>query len=252
MLTSLAGGRWLARLGGQAVRHVVLGKGVTVQDLAARLPEPEALRARCRAFGVLDAVFSLTYPKYHFTASWREGVDLAHMENGGGDHWDIVFEPAGVFVYGFDHESEATPWRDEPRAHWPGLLDGLPASLARWPEEAEFQFEDFFDATLCIWRETGDDAWHCGPVEFDGDASSTDGSSWLFDEIADAADGDVNGSGAYLDHAKYYFERTIDAEAARAVMAGEPLTAELVRALNSGADFAEVAKIARRAGYPVG
>src|SRR6185437_5757092 len=71
-------------------------------------------------------------------------------------------------------------------------------------------------------------------------------------DLADAADGDVNGSGAYLDHAKYYFERTIDAEAVRAVMAGEPLTAELVRALNSGADFAEVAKIARRAGYPVG
>lgn len=230
---------------------MVFTERVTVQDLAARLPEPEALRARCRAFGVLDAVFSLTYPKYCFTASWRGGVDLAHMENGGGDHWDIVFEPAGVFLYGFDHESEATPWRDEPRAHWPGLLDGLPASLARWTEEAEFQFEDFFDATLCIWRETGDAAWHCGPVEFDGHASSTDGSGWLFDDIAGGSGSDDDGD-AYLDHARYYFERAIDAEAVRAVMAGEPLTVELVRALNSGADFVEVAKIARRAGYPVG
>lgn len=218
---------------------------VTVQDLTARLPEPETLRAACRAFGVLDSVFATEYPKYHFTAAWRDGVDLAHMENGGGDQWDIVFEPAGVFLYGFDHESEATPWRDEPRAHWPGLLDGLPASLARWTEEEAFQFEDFFDATVCIWREAGDTAWRCGPVEFDGHASSDDGSSWMFNDIAEGT------AEAYLDHAENYFERRIDADAVRAVLVGEPLTAELVRTLNPDADFGKVAEIARRAGHPV-
>ncbi|WP_370348992.1 hypothetical protein [Catenulispora sp. EB89] len=218
---------------------------MTVQDLAARLPEPEELRTTCRAFGVLDAAFSLKYPKYMFTAAWQPGVDLARMDNGGGDHWDIAFEPAGVFLYGFDHESEATPWRDEPRAHWPGLLDGLPPTLARWTEEKAFLFEEFFDATLCIWRETADSAWHCGPVEFDGDASSTDGSGWMFGSVLEG------GVAGYIDHAKYYFEREIDAEAVRAVFAGEPLTAELVRVLNPDADFAAVAKVAAVAGYPV-
>lgn len=218
---------------------------VTVQDLAARLPEPNALRASCRAFGVLDAVFNLRYPKYLFTAAWQQGVDLARMENGGGDHWNIVFEPAGVFLYGFDHESEATPWRDEPRAHWPGLLDGLPASLARWPKEDAFQFEDFFDATVCIWREAADTAWSCGPVEFDGHAGATDGSGWMFDDVAEGT------AEAYLDHAESYFGRTIDAEAVGAVMAGEPLSSALVRALNADADFGAVTEVARRAGHPV-
>lgn len=218
---------------------------VTVQDLAAQLPEPEELRTTCRAFGVLDAAFNLEYPKYMFTAAWRPGVDLARMDNGGGDHWDIVFEPAGVFLHGFDHESEASPWRDEPRAHWPGLLDGLPASLARWTDEEAFQFDEFFDATVCVWREAGDSAWRCGPVEFDGHASSTDGSGWMFGSVLEG------GVAGYLSHAEDYFEREIDADAVRAVFAGEPLTAEIVRALNPDADFAAVAKIAEVAGYPV-
>ena len=216
--------------------------GMTVQELAARLPEPDALRAACRAFGVLDAVFDVEYPKYHFTAAWRPGVDLAHMDNGGGDRWNIVFEPAGVFLYGFDHMSQATPWRDEPRAHWPGLLDGLPAALARWTEEETFLFEDFFDATMCVWREAGDSAWRHGPVAFENDVLFTDGSDWLFDDIADGS------VAAYLSHAESYFEREIDVESVRAVFGGEPLTAGIVRALNAEADFDKVAKIAGRAG----
>jgi hypothetical protein len=218
---------------------------VTVHELTARLPEPQALRAACRAFGVLDAVFNAEYPKYSFTAGWRDGVDLAGMDNGGGDDWSIVFEPGGVFIRGFDHESEATPWRDDPPEHWPGLLDGLPASLARWTEEQEFQFDEFFTATVCIWREAGDTAWRCGPVEFDGHASAADGSGWLFDDVVE---GSVE---AYLEHAKWYFEREIDEEPVRAVFAGEPLTPELVHALNPDAEFGKVAEVARRAGHPV-
>lgn len=167
------------------------------------------------------------------------------MDNGGGDHWDIVFEPAGVFLHAFDHESEASPWRDDPPEHWPGLLDGLPASLARWTDEEAFQFDEFFNATLCIWRETGDSAWRCGPVEFDGHASSADGSGWMFGSILEG------GVAGYIDHAKYYFEREINAEAVRAVSTGAPLTAEIVRTPNPDADFAAVAKIAEVAGYPV-
>lgn len=218
---------------------------VTVQDLITRLPEPEVLRNVCRAFGVLDAVFNTDYPKYSFTTAWRQGVDLAAMDNGGGDCWSIVFEPAGVLIHGFDHESEASPWRDDPPAHWPGLLDGLPAALARWTEDEAFQFDEFFSATVCVWREAGDAAWHCGPVEFTGHASSADGSGWMFDDVAE---GSVE---SYLDHAEGYFGREIDKEAVRAVFAGEPLTPELVHALNPDADFSRLTAIARRAGYPV-
>jgi hypothetical protein len=217
----------------------------SVQDLAARLPAPDELRRHCQAFSVLDAVFNARYPKHTFIRGWRDGTDLAGMDNGGGDLWNIVFEPAGVFLYGFDHESEATPWRDEPRAHWPGLLDGLPPALSRWPEEEIFQFDGFFDATLCLWRESGDGTWRCGPVEFDGYASSNDGSGWMFNELVEG------GVAGYLEYAEPYFERTIAPEAVEAVLAGSPLSAELVRELNPDAHFPAVAEIAEVAGYPV-
>jgi hypothetical protein len=217
----------------------------SVQDLAARLPAPDELRRRCQAFSVLDAVFDPRFAKYSFTSTWRDGTDLAGMDDGGGDLWNIVFEPAGVFLYGFDHESEATPWRDEPRAHWPGLLDGLPPTLSRWAEEEAFQFDGFFDATLCVWRESGDSAWRCGPVEFDGYASSNDGSGWMFDELVEG------GVAGYLRHAESYFERTIAPEAVEAILAGRPLIAELMQELNPNAFFPAVAKVVEAAGYPV-
>ena len=90
---------------------------MTVHELIAALPEPEEPAARCRLYA-------------------------------------IVFEAAGVFLYGSD-----------------------PDSLAHWTREPAFLFQDFFDATVCAWREAHDTtrhdttrhgmAWHGGPVEFD-------------------------------------------------------------------------------------
>jgi hypothetical protein len=50
---------------------------VTVQDLAARLPEPEALRTTCRAFGVLDAAFKFDEFFDATVCIWREAADSA-------------------------------------------------------------------------------------------------------------------------------------------------------------------------------
>lgn len=73
---------------------------VTVQDLTARLPEPDTLRARCRAFGVLDAVLDLEYAKYHFTAAWQDGVDLAHIPDADFAEVARIAERAGHPVVG--------------------------------------------------------------------------------------------------------------------------------------------------------
>lgn len=126
---------------------------MTVHTLVTALPDPEVLRARCRALALLDALLDPAAPTHTFFPEWRPGVDLALMDNGSGDQYAVAFDPAGVFLHGFDHECAATPWRTWPRAHWPGLLDGLPPSLAHYPEDPEFQFEEFFDATVCVWRE---------------------------------------------------------------------------------------------------
>ncbi|WP_234421977.1 hypothetical protein [Streptomyces sp. CB00316] len=112
------------------------------------MPDPDVLRARCRALALLDAILDADAPTHSFVSDWREGIDLAFMDNGSGDQYAVVFDPAGVFLYGFDHESDATPWREWPRAHWPGLLDGLPPSLAHYPAAPEFQFEDRTSSTM--------------------------------------------------------------------------------------------------------
>ncbi|MFJ7785623.1 hypothetical protein [Streptomyces fungicidicus] len=60
---------------------------VTVHTQVTSLPDPEVLRARCRALALLDAL----------------------MDNGSGDQYAIAFDPAGVFLHGFGHECAATP-----------------------------------------------------------------------------------------------------------------------------------------------
>ncbi|MFD8478622.1 hypothetical protein [Kitasatospora sp. NPDC059673] len=217
---------------------------MNVHDLLPLLPEPAVLRARCRAIALLDAVLDPSDPRHTYLPGWREGVDLACMDNGGGDRYAIVFDPAaGVFLHGFDHESAATPWREEDRAHWPGLLDGLPASLAHYAQDPAFRFEGFFDASVCVWREAGDSAWRCGPVRFG--PGESDGAGWLFDLLVD---GSTDG---YLSFAEDYYERPVDRDAVAAVMAGAPLTRATVAALSATAHHGTVAERARELGWAV-
>ncbi|MFE6049237.1 hypothetical protein ACFQ6N_00590 [Kitasatospora sp. NPDC056446] len=218
---------------------------MTVHDLVVSLPAPDELRARCRSLALLDAIVSVPFAADHvYEVDWRPGVDLAFMENGSGDQYAVVFDPAGVFLYGFDHESDATPWREEDRAHWPGLLDGLPAALAQYAEAPEFVFLDFFDATVCAWFETGSTSWQCGPVEFaDGE---TDGADWLFRLLTEA-----DGAGAFVGFAEDYHECSVDRAAVEAVLKGVPLDRRTVAALSATADFDVIATRARALGYPV-
>ncbi|WP_424888293.1 hypothetical protein [Streptomyces sp. XH2] len=220
----------------------------TVHDLIPRLPGPQALLAHCRALAVLDAVLDRDprYRTHAFAPSWGDGVALASMDNGSGDLYAVAFGPEGVFLYGFDHESDATPWREEPRAHWPGLLDGLPAALAAYPAEEAFLFDGFFDATLCAWHVGGPEGWQCGPVEFED--GETDG-AWLFELLRD---GSVEARAeAYAAHTADYLERPVDRAAVASVLTGEPLTASVVAALNPSAGFAAVAAEAAALGFPV-
>ncbi|MFF4653081.1 hypothetical protein [Streptomyces sp. NPDC001380] len=216
---------------------------MSVHDLVRLLPDPAVLRARCRAVALLDTILDDGEPMHGFAVDWRPGVDLASMDNGSGDQYAVVFDPAGVFLYGFDHESDATPWREEPRAHWPGLLDGLPAALAPYPQAPEFQFDGFFDATVCAWRETGATRWRCGPVAFA--PGETDGADRLFDLLADGS------PEAYVAFAEDSYERPCGRDAVAALLAGAPLDRRTVAALSATADFAAVAARARALGHLV-
>jgi hypothetical protein len=216
---------------------------MTVRELLPALPDPDVLRARCRALTLLETVLDGFAPRHDYILNWRVGVDLATMENGSGDLYGVVFDPAGVFLYGFDHECDATPWREWPRAHWPGLLEGLPAVLAHYPADPELQFDGFFDATVCAWRETGTASWQCGPVMFA--PGESDGSGGLFEVLTDGS------AEAVCRDAEDYYERPVDREVVAAILAGAPLDHRTIAALNPTADFEAIADRARLLGYAV-
>lgn len=214
-----------------------------VHELLPALPEPRELRRRCRAFAVLDVILTERYQTHMFNPAFTPGVALAQMDNGSGDNYNIIFDPAGVIGFGFDHESDISPWREDPREHWPGLLDGIPQYLAHYVDEPAFNFDGVLDATVCFWREDHDPAWRCGPVVFDGE---DDGAGWMFETLVGEP------VSAYESFARDYFQRHIDVDAVARVLAAEPLTPALVAALNPERDVAGALAAAAAMDYPVG
>jgi hypothetical protein len=162
-------------------------------------------------------------------------TSVAGWTSGEGDNYTIVFDPAGVLLLGFYHESGASPWRDGPqRAHWPGLLDGVPPALAPYLHEPAFLSDGFLDITVCAWCEREDGIWRCGPVdlaELEMYERDPDGALWMFGRLTDEADGP-------------------DDDTVRAILTGRPLTPQLIRSLNPLADAASVLAKATAMGYP--
>lgn len=165
------------------------------------------------------------------------------MRNGSGDEYSIVFSAAGVFIRGFAHESSMSPYGG---GLWPGLIDSVPDVFAGSVDEPAFSFDDRLNATVCIWRETADDRWHTGDIDYPDDAYA-DGADDLFAVL-------VGGTPeAYLRFAEdYYDEQPVDAGVVRAVYAGEPLTDALIRRLNPHLTVGDLAGDLAEIGYVTG
>ncbi|OKJ60972.1 hypothetical protein AMK27_17400 [Streptomyces sp. CB02009] len=223
---------------------------VTVYDVARALPGIEELRDHSRGLAMVEAVLSPEWESryYSFDAHWSETEQLASMKNGSGDEYTIVLSPAGVFARAFAHESPMSPFG--PLADgvtWPGVIDGVPEAFREYLTEPAFTDEDGVHVTTaCLWREPADTAWHTGPVEFTDleDRVDPDGSVGLFQHLTDRS------AEAYVAFAEDYYERSVDIEAVRHVLALRPLTAEVVAALNPDVTLADLAEDVTEIGYP--
>ena len=215
-----------------------------MEGLALRLPEPATLRRRARHLAVLDAVMSpdWEFRWFSFDAAWGDGEQLASMRNGSGDEWSVTFTSAGTYVRGFDHESALSPFAQEPQGLAPGLLDGLPEVLRPAAEEPAFTMADLPLVTVALWRLAGDRFWAFGapPARSDGD----DGGTWLFEQLDGRAE-------TYRAFAAEYYEQDLDVRAIGRVFDGEPLTGELVSAINPGTDLADIADEVAAMGHPL-
>ncbi|WP_354644099.1 hypothetical protein [Kitasatospora camelliae] len=218
---------------------------MTAEHLLRTLPAPADLRAQCRAMAAAEAVLNPDGYRYHaFDPAWAEGVEAYSLRNGAGDECDAVFSPEGVLLRGFDHESPMSPYvEDRP---WPGVLDSVPAPLARWTAEPAFTADGMPAFTFCLWREPGDDGWRTGEIDYPGGDPAEDGSGWLLHLLADG------GPEAFRDWAQHYYDRPVDLAAVRALFGGSPLTPGIAAALHAGLAFDRAAAAVAAAGWPVG
>lgn len=206
----------------------------TVYEAAALLPDPAELRIHLRALAVLDAAIGDDPGLccYTFDATWGPGQEAAFMENGAGDDFSVHFTPVGVLIRGFDHESEMNPYRRDDPQVWPGVTDEVPATLRPLLDEPAFRDQgiDVPHVTACLWRETGDTAWHTGSaIAFPPGHQDPDGSGFLFSLLVERS------PEAVQDHFEDYYERPVPLEAVRHVLAGQPLTPAIAAALSPAA-----------------
>ena len=215
---------------------------MTVANIAHVLPEIAALRARCQELAILDEIVN-DWPggglaTFLFHPRWAPGEDLACWSNGAGDEYSIIFSAAGAFMRGFDHEAETSPWRFDPPALWPGLVDGLPKAFSRYLVEPTFSPHGVLEMTECLWRETGDDRWYTGTATFPPSPFPS-----LFQFLVDSPE-------ERHKEFEYNLGRAISLPAVKHVYASKPLTEEVVRGLNPDLSLNSAQRYVARIGYP--
>lgn len=179
---------------------------------------------------------------YSFDSRWAPGEQMASMRNGSGDAWSIVFSSAGAFIRGFDHESPMSPANNDDEL-WPGLVDAVPEVFSGCVAEPAFSFDGTLEATVCLWRQQGDDRWHAGELVFPA-GDDPDGADRLFQVL-------VEGSPvAYQRFAEDYYETAVDVAAVGEIFALHPLTDDLVRRLNPDLVVADLGENLAEIGYP--
>ncbi|MFB8172315.1 hypothetical protein ACFC60_30650 [Kitasatospora purpeofusca] len=206
-----------------------------LRGLLARLPDPAALRDRCRGLAMLEAILSPDWGGryYSFDSAWGDGQQMASMRDGQGDDWFMVFSDAGVYARGFDHTA--------PNAA-PRLLPEVPGPFRAQTVEPAFGEEDGTPlATVCFWHGAGgEDGWQAP-------SAAPTGGVGLF-ALPAAADP----ARAYLEWAEEYYEpeHAPDPAAVAHVLALRPLTAAVVAAIDPDVDLDDLAEDIAEIGYP--
>ncbi|MFD7411687.1 hypothetical protein [Kitasatospora purpeofusca] len=206
-----------------------------LRGLLARLPDPAALRDRCRGIAMLEAILSPVWGDryYSFDSAWGDGQQMASMRNGEGDDWFMVFSEAGVYARGLDHTA--------PNAA-PRLLPEVPEAFRAQTVEPAFGGSDSTPlATVCFWHGAGgDDGWQAP-------SAAPTGGVELFALLAAADPAE-----AYLAWAEEYYEpeHLPEPAAIAHVLALRPLTAAVVAAVDPDADLDDLAEDIAEIGYP--
>ncbi|MEZ0387168.1 MAG: hypothetical protein ACAI34_08890 [Verrucomicrobium sp.] len=199
--------------------------------LATSLP---ALIQRTQALAALDLILSpeWEYRYYSFNSAWSAGEKMASMRNGSGDEWWLVFHESGwAALKGMDHESDA--WEEGREALSREIQQAFPPELHGFAHEPAFR-----------WDETGFGAYYLpssGAWKFANDATSP-----AFAELDTGCElllEHVNGTAEdYAQFASDYNEVDVPVEIVEAIFAHQPITEEMVAALNPEVKLEDIAQ----------
>jgi hypothetical protein len=187
-----------------------------MNTLIDHLPSIPALRQRCQALAMLDAILSpeWDYRYYSYNQHWATHEEMASMRDGCGNEWFLLFDCAGAAIKGFDHEQS----QSDVAAN---IKKELPPSFASFINEPAFSMHN---ATFCYWRSTQDTTWHkvSGPNLQD---SSIDLVALLIESPL-----------AYKEWAEDYYEVSLPLDIISAIYQHEPLTEKMIQLLNQEID----------------
>jgi hypothetical protein len=164
---------------------------------------------------------------------------MASMRDGSGDEYFILFNPHGVIVKGFAHESPMSPYATESGKPWAGVLDDAPDEFKNFLSEPAFSIGD---TTFCIWRRYTDSSWQVGSIDYP-EGGDPDGS----EDLLSILDGQPS---AYKEFAEYYYEKEIDLSAVEHIYQHRALTPEIVAALNADVSLGGLKSDVKEIGYP--
>jgi len=214
---------------------------ISTRDLSS-LPDIDALRRLMQSLAMLDAILSREweYRYFSFNRHWSPAEQMGSMRNGQGDHYFALFNAAGCWLKGFDHEAPMSPFASDPPKLAVGVFDGVPAEFQPCLTEPAFVIEE---TTFCVWRRYSDRAWQRGPVKFPAGEEDPDGSAGLLRYV----DGRPQ---TYRDWATDYYERDVPLAAVHSIYAHEPLDQRLVMDLNAELSLSDLIADVEEIGYP--
>ncbi|SFB06269.1 hypothetical protein SAMN05216312_103298 [Cohnella sp. OV330] len=199
-------------------------------NVLEHLPNPAILKKLMKIQASLNIILCRDeWLRYHsFVQDWAEGVCMAKIDNGAGDHLIILFSPEGTILKGFDHESGLSPYAQDEHQVWQGIYDDVPKELLSLLEDEAIEKDD---VTFCIWRKNSDTNWRKGKVEIP--QGESDGSDFLVGCIFHTPED-------FVEFAVGYFEVSPSLDVVAKVYDDAPITEEMIHILNPDCDANEV------------
>lgn len=170
---------------------------------------------------------------YHYDKSWVPEGHFLKIDDSGGDHYHVLFSPAGCIIKGFDHESDLSPYNYDEDEPMPEVIanqdfyDGAPAALLELLFDPALEKEV---VTFCAWQTEEDTAWHS--AKSDIPEGWDDGIDTFLYYAADLT--------RYKEWFEEYYEADLDMKVLQTIFAGQNPTAEMIGALNPEGDAEEI------------